>query len=133
MSINASLERAKQKQAAELRSLRRQLREGALPPIPTMDGLGLSLDVPPEDEEDEPWEDVLEADPKFREVVRSVEVLLRTAKTALEGSVETAISKGSKVLHVELDDQWGGREGHVGSVPELASLDLPESGLSTTR
>jgi hypothetical protein len=75
-------------------------------PTPISDNPGfLDPEESCEGEESEPWEDLLDADPKFREVARSLEWLLRSAREALEGSVEAEIGRGSKVLHqIALDD-----------------------------
>ncbi|GAA5967188.1 hypothetical protein JCM11641_000471 [Rhodosporidiobolus odoratus] len=123
LSINASLERDKLKQASEIRELRRRMRESiggaglaalraqaAALDERAMGGGGDSSDPDDEEEEgegEEPeasWQELLDGDEHFSAVAATLESLVRRAKTALE--YVPATHEGGRVLStVEQEDR----------------------------
>ncbi|SCZ99389.1 BZ3500_MvSof-1268-A1-R1_Chr3-1g05986 [Microbotryum saponariae] len=124
LGINASLEQLKIKHTAELRDLRRRMRESnagiALAPFRTplsprktkavstngsispLEGMSSDEDDDEGEEEDEDdeaaWERILEKDPHYAAVCQTIEALLRKGKMAIESKVEEK-DLGGIVLH----------------------------------
>lgn len=96
VSLNATLEKGKAKQATEIRELRRRIRDQSLhlpfPPLPTSPSPGDQDDE--SDTEEEDWDQVLDADPPFREIARVMESLIRRGTNA----VQAPMHSGTKVL-----------------------------------
>lgn len=142
LSINSSLELTKVKQTSEIRDLRRRLRESRTHlPIST---LSMSISDrefpeegrrPPDDYSDDEdleeedremtWEEILEEDPTFAGVTRTLMTLIKKGKVAiLEKDVEVP-PEGTgfgRVLHsselVEVEDGVKGVESGLGAVQE---------------
>lgn len=115
LAINASLEKAKAKQSAELRELRRRMRDrtsfaplssspaSLLSPSSAAGGGDFIWNEHDEEEEKEmSWEEILKEDEKFADMVRLLDSMTRRGKEALEkvatGHVHTGKS-GPKVLN----------------------------------
>lgn len=90
-AVNATLERTKSKQAAEIRDLRRLLRDQPLPSphlSSLMERAGSHASTGPPtpgltiDEEEEDWETVLKEDPTYADALRLVEELIAQASRA---------------------------------------------------
>lgn len=114
MAINASLEKTKNKQATEIRELRRKLRESRLilPPR-TYRAVKSSLDDDDEDdgEDDddiEETEETEDADEVFVRLKAMLENLVESAKRALETKVEDlgGVGSAAKVLSAEEARSW---------------------------
>ncbi|KAF8346962.1 hypothetical protein F5887DRAFT_1073042 [Amanita rubescens] len=112
MAINASLEKTKNKQAKEIRELRRKLRESRLilPPH-TFRAVESSLDHDDDDdddgEEDDDVEETEETDDVFLRVKVIVENLLESGRRALETKVADFGGVGvAKVLSAEEARSW---------------------------
>jgi hypothetical protein len=117
MAINASLEKTKNKQATEIRELRRKLRESRLilPPR-TYRAVKSSLDhddIADEDDEDddddiEETEETEDADEVFVRLKAMLENLVESAKRALETKVEDlgGVGSAAKVLSAEEARSW---------------------------
>lgn len=114
MAINASLEKTKNKQATEIRELRRKLRESRLilPPR-TYRAVKSSLDDEDEDdgEDDddiEETEETEDADEVFVRLKAMLENLVESAKRALETKVEDlgGVGSAAKVLSAEEARTW---------------------------
>lgn len=114
MAINASLEKTKNKQATEIRELRRKLRESRLilPPR-TYRAVKSSLDDDDEDdgEDDddiEETEETEDADEVFDRLKAMLENLVESAKRALETKVEDlgGVGSAAKVLSAEEARSW---------------------------
>ena len=114
MAINASLEKTKNKQATEIRELRRKLRESRLilPPR-TYRAVKSSLDDDDEDdgEDDddiEVTEETEDADEVFVRLKAMLENLVESAKRALETKVEDlgGVGSAAKVLSAEEARSW---------------------------
>lgn len=114
MAINASLEKTKNKQATEIRELRRKLRESRLilPPR-TYRAVKSSLDDEDEDdgEDDddiEETEETEDADEVFVRLKAMLENLVESAKRALETKVEDlgGVGSAAKVLSAEEARSW---------------------------
>ena len=91
VSLNATLEKGKAKQATEIRELRRRIRDQSLhlpfPPLPTSP-------IPEDSDDEEDWDDVLESDPSFKEIARVMESLIRRGNNAIQAPMHS----GTKVL-----------------------------------
>ncbi|SGY49080.1 BQ5605_C001g00735 [Microbotryum silenes-dioicae] len=126
LGINASLEQLKIKHTAELRDLRRRMRESnagiALAPFRTplsprktkaastngsispFEGMSSDEDDDEGEEDDDDddneaaWERILEKDPHYAAVCQTIEALLRRGKMAIESKVEEK-ELGGRVLH----------------------------------
>ena len=95
VSLNATLEKGKAKQATEIRELRRRIRDQSLhlpfPPLPTSPSPG---DQDDDSDAEEDWDQVLEADPPFKEIARVMESLIRRGTNAIQAPMHS----GTKVL-----------------------------------
>lgn len=105
LAINASLEKAKVKQAQELRDLRRTLRDRTIGP-PSSSLLSPMSDASPwprleaDVDYDFAWEDILARDAPFAEAIRAVEAMTLHAKNALEKTVASEnLPVGGRVLN----------------------------------
>ena len=105
LAINASLEKAKVRQAQELRDLRRTLRDRTIGP-PSSSLLSPISDASPwprletEVDDDFAWEEILARDAPFAEALRAVEAMTLHAKTALEKTVASEnLTVGGRVLN----------------------------------
>lgn len=115
LAINASLEKAKAKQSAELRELRRRMRDrtsfaplssspaSLLSPSSAIGGGDFIWNENDEEEEKEmSWEEILKEDEKFADMVRLLDSMTRRGREALEkvatGPVQS-IKSGPKVLN----------------------------------
>lgn len=104
------MEKAKAKQSAEIRTLRRQIRDRtSFAPLssaanllsPNSDDFAWNPSIP--DDEDEPelsWEDILVQDERFADMVRLLDSMNRRGKEALEKTVKSEEKSlgGPKVL-----------------------------------
>ncbi|KZT30782.1 hypothetical protein NEOLEDRAFT_35844 [Neolentinus lepideus HHB14362 ss-1] len=126
MSINSTLEATKNKQAKEIRELRRKLRESMLilPPrtfqavkstlAEDIDKVGSVEEEEAEEDEEEEDEDKND-DPAFERVKAMVEGLLQVGKRALETKPEDFAERtrgGTKVLTAEEVQSWQNRRGN---------------------
>ncbi|GAA6060759.1 hypothetical protein JCM10212_006739 [Sporobolomyces blumeae] len=127
LTINAQLERHKLKQTSEIRELKRKLRESlggsgaTLRQLArngdgeTSEGGGDGLEYDDEDDEDgddgegrrpPTWEELLEADDKFRHIANVVEAMVKRGKKALEATVDDKRDVGGRVISaVEMEDR----------------------------
>ncbi|GAA5935964.1 uncharacterized protein JCM15063_001862 [Sporobolomyces koalae] len=130
LSINAQLERQKQKQTLEIRELRRKLREslGGVGPARRFDlesssgADEYSESDNDDDDEHEPggghshergthghqssWEELLEADKDFGKVVTLVDGLIQRGRKAIEYTVDGNWDKGRVLSTVEMEDRF---------------------------
>jgi hypothetical protein len=115
LAINASLEKAKAKQSAEIRTLRRQIRDRtSFAPLTSSNLLSSTSDdfawnpsiLDEEDEEEMTWEDILGQDEKFADMVRLLDSMNRRGKEALEKTVKS-------------------EEKHLGGPKVLSHFDIP--------
>lgn len=144
LSINASLETTKHKQAKEIRELRRKLRESRLilPPR-AFQSVKSSLDhddTASEDEgEDDADEDVREGahDETYKRVKATIDSLIEAGKRALEETPESFLEgkSGAKVLHAEEVRMWRDSSGGlVERAPRADTLDLgPDDSMISSR
>lgn len=117
LAINASLEKAKAKQSAELRTLRRQMRDRtSFAPTsssidllsPMSDDFAWNPSISLDDTEPElTWEEILKEDEKFADIVRLLDSMNRRGQEALQRSVKSEEKSlgGPKVLnHFEISE-----------------------------
>ncbi|KAK9900752.1 hypothetical protein P389DRAFT_166220 [Cystobasidium minutum MCA 4210] len=119
LAINASLEKAKAKQSAELRELRRRIHDRSsfaplssspgslLSPSSAEAGGDISWNAENEEEDKEmAWEDILKEDTRFADMVKLLETMTRRGKKALEKIAAVSdkpVKSGPKVLnHFEI-------------------------------
>lgn len=145
LSINAQLERQKQKQTLEIRELRRKLREslGGVGPARQFDlesssgADEYSESDNDDDDEHEPggghshergthghqssWEELLEADKDFGKVVTLVDGLIQRGRKAIEYTVDGNWDKGRVLSTVEMEDRF-----EQGSSPEASEASDDE-------
>ena len=109
MAINASLEKTKNKQAKEIRELRRKLRESRLilPPhaYRTADHDDTADEDDREDEDDDDAEETEETDDVFLRLKAIVENLLESGRRALETNFG-GVGCAAKVLSAEEARSW---------------------------
>jgi hypothetical protein len=129
LTINATLEAAKHRQAREIRDLRRRLRESKLSMPPRMfrlmreqDPSGAEDPDEPEDEEDEDEaeDDAAGADAGYLRVRALVDGLLTGARTALAATPASVLGErgGAKVLSAEEARSWRHDDGEISFVSE---------------
>ncbi|GAA6014195.1 hypothetical protein JCM11491_004134 [Sporobolomyces phaffii] len=137
LSINAQLERHKLKQTAELRELRRKMRESLGGPIRQYaaaaaaikssssssgggdfsdaeeeDDLSDDDDDDDEDEYEPSWDELVRADEAFGEVAALVEALIKRGELAVAFAVDPTREKTGRVLStVEMEDRFQQQQG----------------------
>ncbi|KAF9015692.1 hypothetical protein BDQ17DRAFT_1404244 [Cyathus striatus] len=132
LAINASLESTKNRQAKEIRELRRKLRESRLilPPV-TFRAVKSSLDhddTVEESDESSGSEDEVEAeDEAYNRVKTILEGLLETGKQALEAKMEDFPEGGKGVAKVLTADEvrtWRDSRGVASDIDSQSILEL---------
>lgn len=115
LTINASLETTKNRQAKEIRDLRRKLRESrlALPPrafrqVKAEEIAKVDDDVSDSDSEVEDAAQLGDGDEIYNRVKVMIEVLLASGKEALEKKVEHFAESSAKVLTAAEVQSWQG-------------------------
>lgn len=121
LAINASLETTKNRQAKEIRDLRRRLRESRLilPPR-TYEAVKSSFpndgdDDPDDDDDDSEDIEGLE-DASFERVKHLVDTLIQSGKRALESKPEEFRNNSAKVLNADEVRSWRDSERFIASI-----------------
>ena len=130
LTVNASLERLKLKHTHEIRDLRRKLREsGALGPLllqrsaarvpsegiarPPRDEGDDSFDSElDESEEEQTWEEVLEADEAFAAIASRLGALTKRAEEALVWAPK-GLEGGRVLTQLEVEERWAEGQGEA--------------------
>ena len=121
------LERTKQKQTAEIRDLRRKIREGnhlVVPLSPTKIGDTAKDD----DDSEQEWSLLLEEDPDFGQIARCLEQLVSQGMTALATQDSVRFRSGTRVLvpsfDAELASTASDQSGRTSPLPTNARVGL---------